>query len=81
MYIVYWFLRTYNLNVQLKLEYAFTITCFEVGTLSKSELGFNNLFELVIWFEFDLSFFLHSHNGHASLLGLIGGVLGFDYVT
>jgi hypothetical protein len=37
--------ETYNLNLQLKLEYVFIITCFEVGTLSKLELGFKNLFE------------------------------------
>ncbi len=37
--------ENYNLNLQLKLEYVFIITCFEVGTLSESKLGFKNLFE------------------------------------
>jgi hypothetical protein len=31
--------------LQLKLEYVFIITCFEVGTLFELELGFKNLFE------------------------------------
>jgi hypothetical protein len=37
--------EAYNLNLQLKFEYLFIITCFEVGTLSESKLGFKNLFE------------------------------------
>jgi hypothetical protein len=45
MYITYGFLKTYNLNLELKFEYVFIITYFEVGTLFKLELGFKNLFE------------------------------------
>jgi hypothetical protein len=81
MYIIWWFLKFYNLNLPLKLEYVFIIICFEVETLSKSKLGFKNLFEeLATWFEFDLNSFLHLHNGHASWPRLNGGLLGFVYV-
>jgi hypothetical protein len=82
IYIIYWFLKTYNLNLQLKLEYVFIITCFEVGTLFKSKLGFHNLFEeLATWLKFDLNSLLHLHNGHVYWPWLIGGLLGFVYVT
>lgn len=64
--------------MQLKLKYIFIVTCFEVGTLYELELGFKNLFEELA---FDLNILLHLHNGHASWLGLIGGLLEFVYVT